>query len=392
MSVTEPDASSEAAYNVDRSVAIIAPGEVFGGAERQLLYLMTYLKRERYRCLLICFHDNDFADRARAVGVATCVLPARPHIRWSNARKIAALLRSEGIRIVHVNGYKATAHALLARTLARFHVVKTEHGRPEVSSRFAIADLKPRLFRAVENLAAGLLGAHLVYVTEELRASCSKEHARLAASVILNGIDFAGTAEEARPPELDASTWNAVVVGRLEPVKGIEFAIRAIADAKVPRRVRLWIVGDGPLKGALQELAVSLGAADRVRFTGFRRDAVAFIAHADALMMPSLHEGLPYTLLEAVVARTPVIASNVGGLAEVLSDGQTALLAPPGDAEMLARSIARMAADPDGAGKLAAAAYTALAARHSVERMGAAYVSLYAALARLAAAENPASR
>lgn len=372
-----PDTGTLKRSDGQQKVAIIAPGEVFGGAERQLLYLMSFLRRSQQICILICFYDRDFAQRARALGVPTHVLPARPIVRWDNARKIAALLRSSDVDVVHVNGYKATAYALMVRLLTKFQVVKTEHGRLEVSPRGSISDLKPRIFRVVENIASRLLGAHVVYVTEDLRNDCLKEHARLATYVIPNGIDFSEIDAQARPRELTSSTWNAVVVGRLEPVKGIEYAIRALADTTIPEHVCLWIVGEGPLMEQLQRLAASLELTQRVRFTGFRRDAVAFIAHADALLMPSLHEGLPYTLLEAVAARTAVIASDVGGLSEILVDGRTALLVRPGDVATLARSIARLVAEPMLASALADAAHASLSQRHDIECMGQAYSAVY---------------
>jgi len=135
-------------------VAMIAPGEVFGGAERQLLYLMDHLRRDRHRCVLICFHDSEMARRTRELGIPVLVLKARPLVSWSNARQIAALLRSEQIHVVHVHGYKAAAHALLARLLVSFRVMKTEHGKLEISAHGSIADLKPRMFRAIENAAS----------------------------------------------------------------------------------------------------------------------------------------------------------------------------------------------------------------------------------------------
>jgi len=207
----------------------------------------------------------------------------------------------------------------------------------------------------------------------------------------VNGIDFETPAHEARPTEFDSKLWNAVLVGRLEPVKGIEFAIRAIADPRVPSHVCLWIVGDGPLRDSLEVLVASLGLASRVRFAGFRRNAVAFITYADALMMPSLHEGLPYTLLEAVAARTAVIASDVGGLSEVLADGRTALLTLPRDVDALAVALSRMASEPVLATQLAEAAYAALSQKHTVERMGEAYLALYRQLGGAGARGIPTS-
>lgn len=363
----------------DVRVAMLAPGEVFGGAERQILYLLRYFKDKRLSCHLLCFYDRDLAQHARQLGIPTRVLAARPLLNWRNSAAIAKLLNEHDIGVLHVHGYKAAAHALLARVNARFRLVKTEHGRLEFPHQSFFPNLKPRLFRFVENMATRILRGHIVYVTRELQASFVGEHRGVASTVIPNGIDWY-LGDQPRPHELARGSWNAVVVGRLEAVKGIEFAIRAFARPGVPDNARLWVVGEGPLRAHLESLSASLLPEGKVNFTGFRRDAIAFIANADALIMPSLHEGLPYTLLESVCAKVPVIASKVGGLAEVLDDGRTALLTASGDVEQLAAAITRLATDRQLAESLAEQAYEQLSSTHSIARMGDAYAKLYASL------------
>jgi glycosyltransferase involved in cell wall biosynthesis len=359
---------------------MLAPGEIFGGAERQILLLLSHLASHGHHAYLLCFHDRELAARARALGIPTLVLAARPALSLRNARLIGALLARERIPVLHVHGYKAAAHALLARRHAAFGVVRTEHGGMEAQHANPLRNLKPRLFRAVENFATRLLRGHVVYVTRDLARQAARQHAGVASSVIVNGVEPIGA--HAPPPELarGAGHWDAVVVGRLEPVKGIEFAIRALADARVPRRVRLWIVGDGPLRAELESLARSLLPVERVLFAGFRRDALSFIANADALIMPSLHEGLPYTLLEAIGAGVPVVASNVGGLAEVLVNDRSALLVPVGDVAMLAAAIARLATDDGLARALASHATETVGRAHTAQKMGDAYLELYGSL------------
>jgi glycosyltransferase involved in cell wall biosynthesis len=114
-----------------------------------------------------------------------------------------------------------------------------------------------------------------------------------------------------------------------------------------------------------------------VHFHGFRRDAHNFIAHCDALLMPSLHEGLPYTLLEAMALGTPVIASRVGGLAETIQDGATGLLVPPGSATGLAEAIGKLIADPALRARLGDAARRLQRASYSLEAMASSYLDVY---------------
>src|SRR5262249_38365544 len=114
----------------------------------------------------------------------------------------------------------------------------------------------------------------------------------------------------------------------------------------LPSDVHLVIAGDGRLRGALEAQAKQLGVADRVSFLGTRRDVADILAALDAYAMPSLWEGLSLALLEAMAARLPVIASDVGGVSQVAGDGAGCLRVPPADVAALAAAIRRLAAEP----------------------------------------------
>jgi glycosyltransferase involved in cell wall biosynthesis len=126
-----------------------------------------------------------------------------------------------------------------------------------------------------------------------------------------------------------------------------------------------------------------------VTFHGFRPNSFDYIAHADALLMPSLYEGLPYTALEAMSLGTPLIASRVGGLAEILKDGQTALLVEPRNTSQLAAAVAKLARDEPLAGRLRAAAADDVAARFSASAMARQYLEAFEDALAAQRAERP---
>jgi glycosyltransferase involved in cell wall biosynthesis len=160
-------------------------------------------------------------------------------------------------------------------------------------------------------------------------------------------------------------------------VKGHHLAIEALASGHAPAEADLHILGEGPRREALAALAAARGVQGRVHLLGYRRNAYDYIANCDVLLMPSLHEGLPYTLLEAMALGVPVIASRVGGLAEVVQDGATGLLVRRDDTGELAAAISRLHRDPALAARLAESGRRLQRARYSQKAMTASYLEVY---------------
>jgi glycosyltransferase involved in cell wall biosynthesis len=166
---------------------------------------------------------------------------------------------------------------------------------------------------------------------------------------VYNGIEverFRGGANRAAlraefnlPPE----SRVAVTVSVLRPGKGIDVLIRAIAD--VPDAYFL-IVGDGPLRAEWEDLARTVGVAERIRWAGYRRDVDAILPGCDLFVLPSLDDAFPTVLLEAMAAGLPAVATLVGGIPEIVTPDVTGVLVPPGDPNSLATSIADLLADP----------------------------------------------
>jgi glycosyltransferase involved in cell wall biosynthesis len=359
------------------ALVMVAAGERFAGAERQIMALLSGLRADGYQATLAVFEDRELAQRARDYGVEVAVLPGTGALRIPAVKRIAELVRSRNAAVVHFHGYKAALHVALARRITRFESVVTLHGAPEYGGPL-LGRLRSFVYDRCHRFAVRATRAHVVFVSRELARKLAGTLGNSPCEVIPNGIDPLTVTTLPRPAELSPSHFNVAVVGRLDAIKGVPFAIEALRDPRLPPQVRLWIVGDGPQRDLLQQQVSASGLEGRVAFTGFRADAAAFVAHADLLLMPSLHEGLPYTMLEAIAAATPIAASNVGGLAETLQDGHTGFLYPVGDVAAIATKIAAVAADPALGERIGRRAQSELLSRFDAVLMARSYEEIYA--------------
>lgn len=174
--------------------------------------------------------------------------------------------------------------------------------------------------------------------------------------------------------ELLGTSRDTVIgtVGRLVERKGTRFLIEAISVLRKRRAdLTLAVVGDGPLKEGLQQLAASRGIAGKVRFLGFRRDLRYILQAIDLFALPSLKEGLPIALLIAMAEGRPVVASSVDGIPTFVRDGRTGLLVPPGNSVRLAEALGRLLDDRALASQLGAAGRALVGAEASVKKTAA---------------------
>ncbi len=192
--------------------------------------------------------------------------------------------------------------------------------------------------------------------------------------VVLNGV----AAPTLAPAPLHPAAGTLLSLGRVVREKGFDLAIRALA--LLPPATRLMLAGDGPALPALQTLAAELGVADRVDFRGWVHpdDVPALINAADIVLMPSRwREPFGLVAVQAGQMARPLVATRVGGLPEIVRDGETGLLVPPEDPAALAAAVRRLQADPALAARLGAAARRRAADTFSMARCAAAYATLY---------------
>jgi glycosyltransferase involved in cell wall biosynthesis len=170
----------------------------------------------------------------------------------------------------------------------------------------------------------------------------------------------------------------AILIGRFAARKGHDFALRSLesATARVPG-LKMIFAGDGELEDELRAQAASLGVSEQVVFAGFRRDVPRLLAASDVLLLPSEDECLPLVILEAMAARLPVIATDVGGISEAVEDGKTGVLVRPRDAEGLADALAAVLGDPERARSMGLEGRAKVESEFSLEACAAAVFRIY---------------
>ena len=311
----------------------------FGGMERMTYEVARRLDRARYRPILCCLKSPREADAGAAVGDYSGLLRSK----WDVAvvRRLRDLLRKERAAAVFALGSgDAALWGRVAAKLSRLPAAWWIH---------SMRDNVGRLNRALlpwTDFVVALSPRHRRFVTEHLRVAPGK------VEVVQNGVDWAEhqaahCRDEVRS-ELGVSPEMTVIgtVGGLRPVKGYDVLIRAAA-LLLPQRpsVRLAIVGDGEQRGALTDLAVSEGVADRVLFLGARQDVPRLMSGFDVFVLSSHSEAFPISALQAMAAGLPVVATDVGCLSEIVEPEVTGLLVPPGRPEALSHALDWLAQD-----------------------------------------------
>lgn len=336
---------------------------VLGGAE---LSLLDIIDAWRDRCAVTLLADGPFREELDRRRIATAVDPlgALGHVRKATVMPgpgaVLDLLRigrrirerARGFDVVYANSQKAFVAGAVASFGGRARLVwhlRDILGPPHFSA------LNSRVATWLANRRAALVIANShatrsAFIAAGGRASLVR--------VVHNGIDpepfdRVGDAEVAAVrTALGASGRDPVIahVGRFHPWKGQDVLLRALQQVSGSR---VWLVG-APLFGeedyerSLRRMAAELGVADRVSFTGFRADVPAVLRAADIVVHSSVYpEPFGRVVVEGMLAGKPVVAANAGGVAEVASDGETALLVPPGNVDALARAIARLVTDPN---------------------------------------------
>lgn len=314
-----------------------------GGINSFLLELLRSIDRSRFQ-IGVCSFSSEGPLLEEMTRLGADVFASRT--TWDYFRRI----RAGGYQILHAN-FGGRVHRCAAR-LAGCRVVVHVHGVPEACvDRVRQGDRSlEREFKTAFGACADAIVASSRSVSETLSRICPSLERRL--SVIYNGADLTQqrtiSLAEKRTKKLEAGLpVDAIVVGfagRLIPLKRVDSLLTA-AERLVARHPNLYflILGEGPLRPDLERQASPLG--DRVRFLGWRRGSDWFSLF-DMLALPSESEGMSYSVLEAMAGGTPVVASAVGGLPEVVIDGETGVLIPPGDSQSLETALDALIADP----------------------------------------------
>lgn len=294
---------------------------------------------------------------------------------------ILSAIRQYGYKVVDAHNPQSQFWGLLAARLARVPVMVTT-----VHSSYGIADrgLKGWLYEWVLNLNARW-NCHFIAVSEtvcEYLQQLGIQNRQI--SLIHNSIHMSEQYIKAGNSSLRESlgwgkdTYVVIVVGRLEPVKGLNYLIEALSLVVKDRpQIRCLFVGEGRVRRRLEAQVRQLHLEKWVHFAGFCKDTKTLLNASDAFCMPSLSEGLPYALLEACACRLPLLVTEVGGMAKLLTNGETAILVPSGNSEVLAKGLFRLIDNPKENAQLGNAAFKLVCEKLSSDHMISKTLTIY---------------
>ncbi len=319
-----------------------------GGAERVIADTALGLDRKKYEASVWCVtRGGETATELSEKGIEVKILGISNYHNPLSTFKMTRLLKAAKPDIVHTHGYFASVIGRLAAKragtpviLAHVHSTYWEYKKRHIMIERRLSRFTQKIIccsKAVENF---------VQNTEKITDN--------KTIVIYNGVDEERFYPLQSPASIRAEFGldeEAAVVGTvssLTPHKGHEYLIQAaslVLDTLPP--VKFLIVGDGPLRKRLEEQAKELNIHSSVIFTGKRKDIPEILSLLDVFVLPShTREGLGIAIIEAMAAERPVVATDIGGIPEVVDDGETGVLVPPEDTEALSKAIITLLQDP----------------------------------------------
>lgn len=364
---------------------IIDSGGLYG-AEVMLLNLMQEQAALGIKPILVSIGDPGVSEKpleaeACRLGLAVHSFRFRPGPNLSGAVDIMRFARLQGATLLHSHGYKGNIlFGLLPRFLRPMPMVSTLHGWTWTGGFNRML-----LYERLDALAIRRVD-RVVLVNESL-----KTHPRLQGGiqkrirVIENGVSCGNDAQSVDISGLDQTIVDFCskgitigAVGRLSPEKGFDLLIDSVAAIRDQGRdLQLVIMGEGALRPALEAQIKKRGLEQQVLLPGYRAHGEHYLQLFTLFAMPSLTEGLPMVLLEAMRAKTPIIASSVGGIPHVLDQGVCGRLIPAGQRQPLADAIIKLLDNPDQAATQAVSAYQRLVQRYSSSAMAQKYLDVY---------------
>lgn len=347
-----------------------------GGAESILISLVEGLDKDRYRSVVCLLSDGWLKVELEKRRIETVVIP-QPHsfdVLW--LFRAYRLLKDRGIHVMHSHEFATNVYASVLSSLTGVPVVATAHGKNYYGDKWR----RRAAYRFVARQST------MVAVSADLKRFLM-ERIGIPASdirVVHNGIDLSRyVVREGNndvKAELGISAGQRVIgtVGNLFAVKGQTYLLKACKTVagEFPTFVLL-IAGEGDQLDLLREEASVLGISGNVKFLGFRDDVPSLLQAMDVFVLPSLSEGLPLSVLEALALEKPIVATNVGGVPEIMEDGVTGYLVPPRNPDVLSEKIRLVLRNPDMAAELGRAGRKRVEKAFSLKQMIQEYQLLY---------------
>ena len=352
----------------------------FGGGERVFAQIINRLSIERYRIIVACLPTGAFIEKIKGSRVQIKSVDMRKRFNPGVIFQLVDLMKREKVDIVHSQGARADFFARMAAKLAGAPIVVSTVPMPVEG--FDVNPLRKLIYMAFNRFSERFVDRFMV-VSDALEKMLIEKHGIEPQRVvkIYNGIEK----DEYCIPDKEIACRRSrfrkefglgddvpvvVAIGRLVWQKGFEYFIEAVHDVlkEIPEAM-FFIVGEGELKDELKVKSKMLKLEEKIIFTGFRNDIKDVLASVDIFVMPSLLEGLPVVLLEAMAMMKPIVATKIEGIIEALENGVTGLLVSPKDPQILSEAIVDLIIHKDKARQMGLAARKVVEERFGVNIM-----------------------
>jgi len=357
----------------------VIDGLEFGGGERVFLQLIQGLSCERYGIHVATSPEGDFFKVLTRLGIDVAPLDLKNRMNFNNIKRLSEIIREKKIDIVHSQGGRADFFARLVAKKLRPKVKIVNTVAMPVKG-YDVSALRKGLYRFFDWVSERYVDRFIV-VSDVLRETLLNSYRIPPDKVvkIYNGIelsdyhpDYSGESFKNVRKEYNIEEEICLIgaVGRMVWQKGFKYLIESIPEIiETLPQSKILIVGDGPLRAEMEALSERLKIGKNVSFTGFRSDIKEILSALDLLVIPSLSEGFPMVTLEAMAMAKPIIATNIDGITEQITDGIDGILVPPKDPSALAKAVVRVLDDKELARSMGLSARKKVEQEFSVEKM-----------------------
>ena len=353
----------------------------FGGPEKQILEHALHCRSSDVECVIGSFggvgEHNDLIERARTAGVEAMLIEQSGPADVRMLRRVADSVRRRSIDIVAAHGYKPAVIMACLRGRLGVPIIGFSRGRTQEG-------WKVGLYQWLEESAYLRFDAIVAVSNSEALRLRSSRVATKRIECVPNAVRIPCAGNDENQPDGMPSTHRGrrlLSAGRLSEEKGHAFLLRALATPKLRELDwHLVVCGTGPLKASLEHEAEESGLSEKVTFAGFREDISSILDWSDIVILPSLSEGLPNIVLEAMAHRRIVVSTAVGGVPDLIEHGRSGFLVAPGDPGRLAGAIVAALGAADERGTMGERARQHVRQEYSFEAQGEELRSIYRSL------------
>ncbi|KEQ28842.1 hypothetical protein N180_19560 [Pedobacter antarcticus 4BY] len=351
-----------------RILHAIRQGKI-GGGETHVLDLVHQLNRDKFESVILAFTPGPMVDQLKSEGFTVYVVPTERPFNWKAWPAVTQILTDENIDLVHAHGTRANSNTFYSAKKLNIPLVYTVHGwsfHPDQS-------MPVKFIRAQSERLLVSKADHTICVSQSNLADGKKRFPISRGSVIVNGINQNKFNPDQTFPDFrkEINIDNSVVlvgyIARITVQKDPFTFLRAIA--LTPEVIKFVIIGDGELKPEMLRLAGELGLTDRIVFLDFRSDIPSILNAIDIFCLPSLWEGLPIALLEAMAMRKAIVATAIDGTRDLVRQMENGVLVPVSESSKLADAITTLASDRNLRERLGEQAYRTIKDNFGVEEM-----------------------